>query len=86
MNVQSIMTHHHSPRRTLITDLPADVLLIVAREVLASAARPAVQSGLTGLGDVVDLDPWRILNYGQKKPDCSAVRPYQELLTSLFPL
>ncbi|EPS99284.1 hypothetical protein FOMPIDRAFT_1017189 [Fomitopsis schrenkii] len=73
-------------RHTLITDLPADILLIIAREVLRSAHRPAIEPGSSDCDHVVRLDPWGSVFARRDSVNWSAVIPYQELLASLFPL
>lgn len=74
-------------RHTHIEDLPADVLLLIAREVLRSAKRPEVEPGPSDWDDAVRLDPWcSVFTDGRSRVNWSAVNPYQDLLASLFPL
>ena len=73
-------------RHARITDLPADILLIIAREVLSLAWRPAVEPGHSEWEHVVRLDPWcSFFDADRSRINWSAVHAYQDLLGSLFP-
>ena len=73
-------------RHARITDLPANILLIIAREVLSLAWRPAVEPGRSEWEHVVRLDPWcSFFDADRSRINWSAVHAYRDLLASLFP-